>query len=299
MTDRPLHGRVAIVTGAASGLGRSYALALARAGAQVVVNDLAEAVEAANQTCELITSAGGRALLVAAAAGDGRSGESLVSAAVDAYGRLDIVVSNAGVLRSELFPGVTDEAWELHQRVHVDGAFHLARAAWPHLLASSAGRLVLTTSAAGLFGAQGLSAYGASKMSIVGLLRVLAVEAADSRVRVNAVAPLAWTPMSQAGGRTGSAAQIIGPDRFATFSPDSVAEVVVALSHPDCPAQGQIISVGGDRVAEIVIGESEGHFGHALDWRGVLGRWEVITDRQNLHVPSSMRDELELYGGHA
>ena len=293
--ERPLTGRVAIVTGAGAGLGRAHAKALARAGALVMVNDLPSAQDAAADTVAAIEAEGGGAALALAAAEDPDSGPAIVRAALEHHGRLDIVVANAGILRSETFPHVSTELWDLHRAVHVDGTFHLARAAWPHLEAAEAGRLVLTTSAGGLFGAHGLSAYGASKMAVVGLLRVLAVEAADTSIRVNAVAPLAWTPMSQAGGRTGSTAQILGPDHFASFSPSHVSEMVVALSHPDCPAQGRILSVGGGHVAEVFIAETQGYTGDPLDWRGVLQHWSTITDTEAMSAPRSMRDALAAY----
>jgi len=288
----PLTGRVAVVTGAASGLGRSHALALARNGASVVANDLPEAKAAAEDLVSVITRAGGRAATSLASVADADSGRVIVDRALTAFGRLDIVVANAGYLRSGLFPEVSDDSWDLHRAVHLDGALRLVRAAWPVLQGQGYGRVVLTTSAAGLFGAQGLAAYGAAKMGIVGLLRVLAVEAAATGIKVNAIAPLAWTPMSQAGGRTGSTAQILGPGRFQTFLPEYVSEVVVALSHSDCPAHGQILTAGGGRVAEVMIAETQGYQGAASSWREILEHWNTITDRTHAVFPSSMREEL-------
>jgi len=290
--DTPLSGRVAVVTGAASGLGRSHALALAREGAGVVVNDLPSAEQAADNVVAEITAAGGKATTAPASASDPESGTAIVDRALAEFGRVDIVVSNAGILRSGLFPNVTDEDWDLHRAVHLDGAFRLIRAAWPAMVAQEFGRIVLTTSAGGLYGAHGLAAYGASKMGVAGLLRVLAVEAADTGIRVNAVAPLAWTPMSQAGGRTGSTAQILGPDTFAQFDPEYVSEAVVLLSHPHCPAQGQILTAGGGRVAEVLIAETRGYTGPPLPWRDLLATWDIITNRTDITYPQSMREEL-------
>ena len=290
--DKPLSDRVATVTGAGSGLGRAHALALARNGASVVVNDLPSAQQPAEEVVAEIRAAGGTAITALASAADPDSGTAILDRALEEFGRLDIAVANAGVLRSGLFPAVSDEDLDLQRSVHLDGAFRLARAAWPIMLAQRFGRIVLTTSAAGLFGAQGLAAYGASKMGVVGMLRVLAVEAADSGIRVNAVAPLAWTPMSQAGGRTGSTAQILGPERFEQFLPEHVSEVVMLLSHPDCPAQGQTLTVGGGRVAEVTIAETRGYTGEPLGWRGLLARWETICDRAGVSYPRSLREEL-------
>ena len=290
--NRPLEGSVAIVTGAGSGLGRSHALTLVARGARVVVNDLPTAVDHVREVVAEIGQRGGRAIDALVSAAEPSAGDQLVSRTLNAFGRLDIIVSNAGVLRSKSFPEVDDADWDLHRSVHADGAFRLMRAAWPILSAQDYGRVILTTSAAGLFGAHGLAAYGASKMSVVGLLRVLAVEAGGTGIRVNAVAPLAWTPMSQAGGRIGSTAQFLGPDRFSRFAPESVSEVVALLSRRDCPAQGQIITSGGGRVAEIMVAETEGYRGRPLSSEEMLERWDEITDRSNVAYPSSMRDEL-------
>lgn len=292
MPARSMAGAVAIVTGAGSGLGRAHALALARDGACVLANDLPVAADAVQELATEIIDAGGRASVALVSAAEERAGEQLVARAVDEFGRLDIVVSNAGTLASSLFPGVDDADWELHNVVHAHAAFRLTRAAWPVLMAQDYGRIVLTTSAGGLFGAPGLAAYGASKLSVAGLMRVLAVEAAGTGVRVNAVAPLAWTPMSQAGGRVGSTAQILGSERFATFQPEHVSELVVLLSHPRCPAHGQILTAGGGRVAEVLIAETWGYRGQALNWRELLERWDEVTSRTGLTYPASMREEL-------
>jgi len=289
---KPLAGRVAVVTGAGSGLGRSHAMVLAGNGAKVVVNDLPSAQAEVDDVVASIASSGGVATTCLASAADPASGQAMVEHALDEFGRLDIVISNAGVLRSGVFPDVSDSDWDLHRAVHLDGAFRLVRAAWPTMLAQDFGRIVLTTSAGGLFGAPGLAAYGAAKMGVAGLLKVLAVEAADSGIRINAVAPLAWTPMSQAGGRTGSTAQILGADRFAEFLPGHVSEVMVLLSHPDCPAQGQILTAGGGRVAEVMIAETHGYRGSPLEWHELLQRWDAITDHAGVTYPRSMREEL-------
>jgi len=294
-TKKPLTGRVAIVTGAGSGLGRTHALVLARAGASIVVNDLPSAEDAAEETVAAIVAAGGTATTALISTADVEAGEFIVEHAVSDFGTLDVIVANAGVLRSGLFPAVSDEDWDLHRSVHLDGAFRLARAAWPVMQNKDYGRIVLTPSAGGLFGAHGLTAYGASKMGVTGLLKVLAVESADTGIAVNAVAPLAWTPMSQAGGRTGSTAQILGPDKFATFAPEYVSEVVLLLSLEQCPARGQIVTAGGGRVAEVVVAETVGYSGAPLDWREMLAKWDTICDRTAVTFPASMREELAGY----
>jgi NAD(P)-dependent dehydrogenase (short-subunit alcohol dehydrogenase family) len=290
----PLTGHVAIVTGAASGLGRAHAHALAALGARIIINDLPSSKQAAGGVADNIVAAGGEAVSELVSASDPDAGDRLVDAAMRAFGRLDIVVSNAGVLRAGLFPDVSDEQWRLHVSVHLDGAFRLARAAWPALRAQDYGRIVFTTSSAGLFGAHGLTAYAAAKMGVVGLVKVLALEAGNRGIRVNAVAPLAWTPMSSAGGRTGSAAQILGT-RFEQFSPDCASQVVALLCHPECPANGQIFAAGGGRVAEVVVAESTGYQATSPSWTDLLAHWDQVCARESLSVPRDLRDELAMY----
>jgi len=261
----------------------------------VVLSEHPDSASSANDTAAEIADSGGKARVILADVRDPLTGNHLVDNALDAFGRVDVVVVNAGVLRSSMFPDVSDGDWQLHSSVHVDAAFHLVRAAWPHMASRAYGRVVMTTSAGGLYGAHGLSAYGASKMGVVGLLRVLAAEAIGTGIVINAVAPLAWTPMSQAGGRTGSTAQILGADRFATFAPEYVSEVVLLLSTPDTPADGQVFAAGGGRVAEVVIGETAGYNGPPLDWNGLREQWTTICDRTTVNYPTSMRTALAAF----
>ncbi len=196
-------GQVAIVTGAGGGLGRSHALELARRGALVVVNDLGGAVDgtgssatAAEQVVAEIRAAGGDAVANGDSVATPEGGEAIVQCAVDNYGRIDVVVNNAGILRDAAFKNVTPELLDPVIDVHLKGAFNVLRHAWPRLREQNYGRIVNTTSGSGMFGNFGQSNYGAAKAGLMGLTRVLSIEGERNNVRVNAIAPIAHTRMT-------------------------------------------------------------------------------------------------------
>src|SRR4029077_17436716 len=196
-------GRVAVVTGAGGGLGRSHALELARRGAQVVVNDLGGAVDgtggsasAAEQGVGEIRAAGGEAVANADSVATPDGGTAIVECALDTFGRIDIVVNNAGILRDAAFKNVTPELLDAVIDVHLKGAFNVLRTAWPVLREQNYGRVVNTSSGSGLFGNFGQSNYGAAKAGLMGLTRVLSIEGARNNVMVNAIAPIARTRMT-------------------------------------------------------------------------------------------------------
>jgi len=197
-------GRVAIVTGAGGGLGRQHALALAARGAKVVVNDLGGArdgsggsLTAAQQVVEEIRAAGGEAIANGASVTDYAAVEAMVQQAMDAWGRIDILVSNAGILRDKSFAKMALEDFRLVMDVHLMGAVHCCKAVWPIMNAQQYGRIVLTTSSSGLFGNFGQSNYGAAKMALVGLMQTLSIEGAKNNIRVNCLAPTAATRMTE------------------------------------------------------------------------------------------------------
>lgn len=197
-------GRVAIVTGAGGGLGRQHALALAARGAKVVVNDLGGArdgsggsLTAAQQVVEEIKAAGGEAIANGASVTDYAAVEAMVQQAMDAWGRIDILVSNAGILRDKSFAKMELEDFRLVMDVHLMGAVHCCKAVWPIMNAQKYGRIVLTTSSSGLFGNFGQSNYGAAKMALVGLMQTLSIEGAKNDIRVNCLAPTAATRMTE------------------------------------------------------------------------------------------------------
>jgi len=253
-------GRVAAVTGSGAGLGRSHVRCLAERGAAVVVNDVDAA--AADAVAAEVRHDGGRAVAVAGSVSTPSTAEAMVDAALTELGGLDVVVANAGVLRSADLSATSDEVWEEVVEVTLRGTFLVTRAAWPHLLERGFGRVVCTTSNSGLLGTPGSSAYAAAKAAVWGLVRTLALEGAASGVQVNAVAPMAYTAMS-ASSRNAPASWRSGEgDAWAAqLSPERVSAVVAWLAHESCPLTGEVLSAAGGRVARFFLGLTDGVVG--------------------------------------
>lgn len=290
--ERPLEGRAVVVSGAGAGLGRAHARMLARLGAQVVVND--RHADRAEAVVAEIATEGGSASAIAASVDEPGSGEAIIGHALASYGRIDVVVSNAGILRDGALTSRTRSDWEAVIAVHVHGAYELVRAAWPHMLANDFGRIILTSSAAGIYGTANNASYGTAKMGLVGMARMLAAEATGTDIRVNAIAPLALTAMSSSRGDRDRAADVVG-DLFQKMPADQVSQTVAWLCHPDCTITGRVFSAGGGRVAEVVVTETRGWVGTDHTWRDIRDRWDEIVDRHELVVPVHISDELRLF----
>lgn len=238
-------GRVAIVTGAGSGLGRSYALSLAERGAAVVVNDLGGTTDGhgadasvAEVVAREIRERGGQAVASTASV---ENGGQIVEQAVDVYGRVDVLVNNAGILRNNSFRKMTDEDWDLLYRVHLLGSYKVSHAAWPHMRNARFGRIVMITSGAGLYGTLGAANYSAAKAGVVGLAQALALEGASANIRVNSVGPFAASRLTSSSW----------PDaNLDALRPEQVAPLVVLLAHEDCEVTGRIFEAGGGHVLE-------------------------------------------------
>ena len=277
-------GRVALVTGAGGGLGREHALLLAARGARVMVNDIDGA--GARATVAQIDAAGGDAAADSESVASPEGGERLIDHTVDAFGRVDIVVNNAGILADKAFHNLTPELISSVLDVHVGGAFWVTRPAWALMREQGYGRVVNTTSSAGLLGNFGQANYGAAKMALVGLTRTLAVEGANYGILVNAVAPLARTSMTEA---------LLGP-LGGRLDPGLVAPVVAWLCHEDCPVSGEIYSAGGGRVARFFVGLTPGW--HDTDGdltpEAVRDNLEAIGAEAGYTVPASPAEELAL-----
>ena len=285
-------GKVAIITGAGGGLGRQHALSLASRGALVVVNDLGGAVDgsgsdagAAQLVVDEIKAAGGEAVPNTDSVATPEGGESIVQTAIDAYGRVDIVINNAGILRDKTFHNMGPELLDPVLDVHLRGAFNVTKPAWVHMREQQYGRVVSTSSAAGIFGNFGQTNYGAAKMGLVGLTRVLAVEGARYNIQANAIAPLALTRMTE---------DIMGSlgDKL---SPALVSPIVTFLAHESCDATGRIFSVGGGRVAEVFIAEVPGFYKSDLSAEDVAENWAAVTEQEGYSVPRNLGDETGLY----
>ena len=242
-----LSGRVAIVTGAGKGLGRAYALHLARAGAAVVVNNRrhpgeADADTSAAQTVAQIIAEGGQAVADWSAVQDPDSGERMVARALDAFGRLDIIIANAAAPQAKSFHKLTLDEFRTVFDVGFLGSLHLVHAAWPVLRAQGHGRVIMTSSSAGRYGQHGLSAYGASKSAVDSLVRTLAAEGTGKGIMVNAVSPYAHTPMT-AGYMAGAVAEV--------FVPEKVSPLVAWLASDACTVNGAILVAGGGRFRRV------------------------------------------------
>jgi len=293
MADLGFDGKVALITGAGGGLGRHHALLLAERGARVVINDLGGAVDGtgssttpAQQVVDEITKLGGEAVADPHSVATPEGGRAMVKAAIDAFGRLDIVVNNAGILRDKSIGSLTPELLNVVIDVHLKGAFHVTMAAWPHMREQSYGRVINTTSASGLFGNFGQSNYGAAKMGLAGMTRVLAIEGAKYNILVNAIAPVARTRMTE---------EVLGKQFVEKVDPACVSPVVAWLAHEECDAFGEIYAVGGGRVAQIFIAETLGYTQADLTMEDVRDNLEQIRDRSGYEVPQTLADEIALY----
>jgi NAD(P)-dependent dehydrogenase (short-subunit alcohol dehydrogenase family) len=269
--------RVIVVTGAGGGLGREYALTLAREGASVVVNDLGGARDGtgagsamADQVVAEIKDAGGRAVANYDSVATQEGGAGIVKTALDEYGAVHGVVSNAGILRDGTFHKMSFENWDAVLKVHLYGGYNVLRAAWPHFREQSYGRVVVATSTSGLFGNFGQSNYGAAKMGLVGLINTLALEGAKYNIHANALAPVAATRMTQ---------DILPPEVFAKLTPEYVAPVVAYLCSEESTDSGSIFIAGGGKVQRTALFQNEGvTFENPPSVEEVAAQWSKITD---------------------
>ncbi|OBH11126.1 SDR family NAD(P)-dependent oxidoreductase [Mycobacterium sp. E1747] len=259
-----LDGRVAIVTGAGRGLGRAHAIALAERGARVVVNDFGGSVVGdapspgpAADVVDAIRATGAEAVADTTDVSESSGGQKIVDTALDAFGRIDIIVANAGILlpRKPLRETSFDD-FERTWRVHAGGTYGLLRAAWPHLIDQGYGRVITTTSCAGFYGEEGSPEYSSAKGAIAGLTRALAIEGTKHGIKVNSVAPAAFTRMAAAGEFDDEAIATLRP----LLRPELVSPTVVWLAHESCPCTGAFFETGAGRTARIVTGEPAGRW---------------------------------------
>jgi NAD(P)-dependent dehydrogenase (short-subunit alcohol dehydrogenase family) len=284
-------GRVAIITGAGGALGRSHALELARRGAKVVVNDVGGSVHGHGETkapaqhvVDEITAFGGEAIANFESVTSPSGPQAIVECALDAFGRVDILVNNAGILRDKAFHNMAADDIDAVLDVHLRGAMFLTQVAFKLMREQQFGRIINTTSASGLFGNFGQANYGAAKAGLLGLTRVLAQEGTRVNIRVNAIAPLARTRMTEG---------LLG-DLAALLDPESVTAVVVYLAHESCAVNGHVYSVAGHRVARIFMAESRGIVFPALTPEAVRDNLEIIEDPDGYFVPGSLAEAAEI-----
>jgi NAD(P)-dependent dehydrogenase (short-subunit alcohol dehydrogenase family) len=287
-----LDGQVAVVTGAGGGLGRSHALALAAAGAKVLVNDLGGATDgtgsstsAADAVVAEIREQGGVALADHHSVADAASAQALVAAAVDTWGRIDIVVNNAGVLRDRTLPKLSVEDIEIVLGVHLFGSYYVSQAAYVHMKEAGYGRFVHTTSGAGLFGVFGQSNYSTAKGGIQSLSRSIAVEGAKYGVVSNCIAPLAQTRLAMGAF-----------DSFeGLFDPSKVSPLVVYLASPQAAVTGEVFSAGAGRYARAFVAMTPGWsagLGEVVTAEDVRDHLDQIMDPTGHFVPASSTEEV-------
>lgn len=290
MADLRFDGRVAIITGAGGGLGRSHALELARRGAHVLVNDLGGALDgsgssksAADRVVDEITAGGGIAVANHESVATSDGGQAIVQAALDAFGRVDVLVNNAGILRDKAFHKMDHTMIDPVIDVHLKGALYVSQPALRLMREQGYGRIINTSSASGLFGNFGQANYGAAKAGLAGLTRVLSIEGAGHGIKVNAIAPIASTRMT---------GDLLG-DLAAKVSPESVSPLVAYLAHEECSVSGHIYSVAGGRIARIFVAETHGVVLEENTAEAVRDNLALIDelDAERYHHPSSLDDE--------
>jgi NAD(P)-dependent dehydrogenase (short-subunit alcohol dehydrogenase family) len=269
--------RVIVVTGAGGGLGREYALTLAKEGASVVVNDLGGARDGtgaghsmADQVVNEIKDAGGRAVANYGSVAEAEGAENIVKTALDEFGKIDGIVSNAGILRDGTFHKMEFANWDAVLKVHLYGGYNVIRAAWPHFREQSYGRVVVATSTSGLFGNFGQANYSAAKLGLVGLINTLAQEGAKYNIKTNAVAPIAATRMTE---------DILPPEVFKKLTPEFVAPVVAYLCSEEVPETASIFIVGGGKVQRAALFQNDGvTFENPPSVDDVAAKWSEIAD---------------------
>ena len=286
MSKIDFNGRVAIVTGAGGGLGRLHALALAERGARVVVNDLGGAVDgsggsatAAERVVEEIRARGGQAIASGASVTDAQAMQAMVQQALDTWGRVDVLVCNAGILRDKSFAKMDLADFRLVLDVHLMGAVHLVKAAWPHLVAQKYGRILMTTSSTGLYGNFGQSNYGAAKLALVGLMQTLSIEGAKSDIRVNSLAPTAATRMTEG---------LMPPEVLQALRPEAVVPAMLVAVSEQAPSRMIFCAGAGTyEAAHVTLTQGE-HLGLTPDTpERLLASLAQVNEAQGETVPQS------------
>ncbi len=292
MSNLGFEGRVIIVTGAGSGLGKSHAMEFARRGGQVVVNDLGGAVDgsgsgsaAADLVVKEIEAAGGTAVANYDSVSTQAGGEGIVQTALDNFGRVDVVVNNAGILRDRSFAKMSEEEVNSVLDVHLRGAFYVSQPAFRAMKENNFGRFVFTASAAGVFGNFGQANYGAAKMGLVGLSNVLSQEGVKHEIKSNVIAPIALTRMTE-GIMDGLGLQL---------DPEYVTSMVVYLASEECQQTHEIYSVGAGRYARVFVGLCPGWAdaqSETVTAEGVRDNLDQIRDPAGYTIPGNAAEEM-------
>ncbi len=294
MTERRFDERVAVVTGAGRGLGCAYALLLAAKGAKVVVNDLGSSMQGegadagpAQAVVEAIRAAGGEAVACSESVASAQGGSAIIESALDHFGRLDILVHNAGNVRYGSLEELSEADFKAVLDVHLNGAFHVVRPAFPVMSRAGYGRVVLTSSISGLYGLHNAVNYGVAKAGMIGLNNVVALEGAVRGIKSNIILPGAVTRMAEG----------LDTSQFPPMEPDLVAPVVGWLAHESCSISGELLISMAGRVARALIAETEGVY--RPDWSidDVAEQIDAIRATDNLWtlpvLPSGFNDHMQ------
>lgn len=290
-TELGFEGKVVVITGAGQGLGRSHALLFASRGARVIVNDLGSSAQgggrssaAADKVVEEIRASGGEA---AACYDSVEEGAKIVQAALDHFGRIDVVVNNAGILRDTSFAKMSEEDWDLIYRVHLLGAFRVTQAAWPHLRDQGYGRIVFTTSAAGIYGNFGQANYSSAKLGLVGFAQTLALEGKKRNVLVNAIAPIAGSRLTET---------VLPKELIDALRPEYVSPLVAYLCHSSCAENGGLFEVGGGFFGKLRWERAEGklcRLGRTITPEAIAASWGAISSFEKTTHPADVTSSMQ------
>jgi len=294
VTERRFDGRVAVITGAGRGLGREYARLLGSKGAKVVVNDPGGSVKGegtdvgpAEQVVREIKASGGNAVACIESVATPEGGKAIIETAIKHYGRIDILIHNAGNVRYGSLEEITQEDFKAVVDVHLMGAFHVVRPAFPVMCKAGYGRIVLTSSIGGLYGTNNVVNYGVSKAGMIGLNNIVAIEGAPKGVKCNIIAPGAVTRMAEG----------LDISQYPPMGPELVAPVVGWLAHESCSITGEMLISMAGRVARALIAETQGVFRPSWTIDEVADRIDAIRDTGNLWmlppVPSGYVEHLQ------
>ncbi len=275
MTEFRYDNRVAVITGAGRGLGRSYALLLASRGCKIIVNDNGSATRGddvianpADDVVAEIKAAGGEAIACAASVATPEGAAAIVQAALDMWGRIDIMIHNAGNVRYGKIADLSIEDFTAVTDVHFKGGFYMVKAAFPHMAAAQYGRVVLTSSVSGMYGSATTVNYGMSKAGLIGLNNVTALEGAEHGIRSNIIVPAAVTRMADG----------LDTSMYPPMEPELVAPMVAYLAHEDCTQTGELMIAGGGRMARTWFTESKGQYQHKWSLEDVAAQIDTIRN---------------------
>ncbi|MDF1562253.1 MAG: SDR family oxidoreductase [Deltaproteobacteria bacterium] len=299
MSDVRFDDKVVLVTGAGGGLGRSHALLFAKHGAKVVVNDLGGSLQGegsgetpAQKVVEEIEAAGGKAVANYDSVSEQAGAEAMVKAAVDTFGRLDVVINNAGILRDTSFKKMDHDAFDAVLNVHLKGSFNVTKAAWPLFLEQGYGRVIMTSSAAGLYGNFGQTNYAAAKAGLIGMGQTLAQEGAKYNIHTNIIAPFAKSRMTET---------ILPPEVLEHLDPNLVSPLVAWLCSDECTSNGQVYEVGAGLVTRLRWART-GPFAvvakEGLTPEQVRDNWETIESMEGHTVCETIQDSLGQFMKH-